>query len=347
MITEEGSRSKLRTRNEDLDIIKGMLVVTMVLYHCASMAHITYPELGIIPNGLKFLHYAFLLITGFLCGWYYLPKLCISPQAVRARLRFRAGRITAIFLLMNVFLYCIGSTLSYEKLRNSVNSFSNIMQNFILSVSGKLVAFQILFPIAIFLLVASLLLGRVSIPVLLGLILFASIAGCFSQTIMFVEFGMVGMLFGILARAGILTIFWQWIRYHKWLPPTLLLVYLLNLARVRWLVTVLLPLKLVVYTAESFFWFATFLIVVEFFVGLKIRDMVIQLGRYTLFAYLAQMLIIRLGYMVIQKMEISGLSYYFVNLTTSLIILFFVIALLDGLRHRYSAIDDLYRIVFQ
>ena len=197
-VRRKDGNSQVETRNDDIDIIKGMLVVTMVIYHCASMAKTTYPELGSISNCLVFLHYAFLLITGFLCGWYYLPKLRTSPQAVRARLRLRAGKIIAVFMLMNLFLYSVGGTLSYEKLRNSANSFDNIMQNFILSVSGKLVAFQILFPIAIFLWIASLLLGRVSIPVMLSLIIFASIAGCFSGTIMFVAFGMVGMFFGIL-----------------------------------------------------------------------------------------------------------------------------------------------------
>jgi len=51
-------------RSQELDVIKGMLVVVMVFYHCASMAVDKYNFLSNITDRIAFIHYAFVLISG-------------------------------------------------------------------------------------------------------------------------------------------------------------------------------------------------------------------------------------------------------------------------------------------
>ena len=105
-------------------------------------------------------------------------------------------------------------------------------------------------------------------------------------------------------------------------------------------------LQLAIHTIESFLYFATFLTVITLFVNPLVPSAIIRLGKYTLFSYLLQMFIVRVGYVVIQKMGISGFRYYFINLLASGLVLYLTVSLLDKLRGKYLKIDGLYRAVF-
>lgn len=221
-------------RNSDIDTIKGMLVFLMLAYHCASMGKNTYPELRAVTHVIDPIHYAFILISGYICGWHYLPRSRISLKTTRRRLRVRAGKIMAIFMTVNLILYVTGIIYSYEMLKNSVNSFDAVMQNLVLSMSGKLAAAEILFYIALFLLVASLLVGRVTLPLILVLFIGMSSARYFSLTAVFVAFGLAGMFLGILSDTGCLTKIWQRMKEHKWFWLMLLTAYFCSLPMARW-----------------------------------------------------------------------------------------------------------------
>lgn len=204
-----GFGTQCRGRNSDLDTIKGMLVVMMVAYHCASMGKDRYLELRTITQLFDFLHFAFILIVGFLCGWHYLPRSRISTKATSRRLRVRAGKIMAVFVIVNFCWYAIGGISSHEEFEKSTSSFGTVMRNFVLSMNGELAAAEILYYIAIFLIVASLLVGRMTLPLILVLLLGVSSVGHFSETALFVAFGLTGMLLGILSDAGCLTRIWK------------------------------------------------------------------------------------------------------------------------------------------
>ena len=75
---KEEDTLKTRKRNDDIDIIKGFLVLIMIFFHCASMTMDIYPDLRIVPKILDWLHFGFILMSGFLCGWYYSPKVKIG-----------------------------------------------------------------------------------------------------------------------------------------------------------------------------------------------------------------------------------------------------------------------------
>jgi len=346
MVEPRDSSRGEKIRNRDLDIVKGMLVLMMVVYHCASMALSANRELRIITNNMAFLHVSFLLITGFLCGWYYFPELKNSQRNVRKRLRVRAAKIMGVFLVLNMMLYSSGYIFSFEKLTSSLKSINDVLDNLVISMNGDLVAVEILFYISLFLLVASILIGRTTIPLMLALLIGASIIGCYSVTILFVAFGMVGMFFGALVAAGHLNKAWEWAKRQRGLPPALLIIYLSCLPKIKWVISTMPHLQLAIHTIESVLYFATFLTVITLFVNPLVPGVIILLGKYTLFSYLVQMLIVRVGYMVIQKMGIYGFRYYFINLLASGLILYLTVALLDKLRSRYLKIDGLYRAVF-
>ena len=98
---------------------------------------------------------------------------------------------------------------------------------------------------------------------------------------------------------------------------------------------------------ELLVWFLTFLVVVEVLFGPNVRSGIIQLGRYTLFAYLAQMLIVRMGYIGILRIGVTASSYYVINMILSSVVLYCVVVLLDRIRRKCSRIDGIYRFVFQ
>ena len=92
-------------RNEEIDIIKGFLVLLMIFFHCASMAKDIYPDLRIVLKILDWLHYGFILMSGFLCGWYYLPKLKTDKRIVKNRIKIRGVKLVVLFVVINLFLY--------------------------------------------------------------------------------------------------------------------------------------------------------------------------------------------------------------------------------------------------
>jgi len=117
----------------------------MVFFHCASMAMDNYPDLRIAARILNWLHFGFILISGYLCGWYYSPKIKSSQRSVKKRLKIRGIKLIVLFALINLFLYSIQfmGVFSIDMLRHTIISANAILNNYILSMNGKLFGFQV------------------------------------------------------------------------------------------------------------------------------------------------------------------------------------------------------------
>ncbi len=334
------------SRNEHIDIIKGMLVIIMVMFHCSSMTRGTFKDLYTVKILLKFIHSAFLIITGFLCGYYYLPKIQNPSTGVRKRLLVRSGKIFLILICSNLVLYGTGFIYNVNRLFVSVTSKTDFFNNIILTLRGDLAAFEILYYITIFLIIISLLIDRISMLVIIFCIATAAVLGRYGDMIAFWGFGMVGYLTGVLYNAGMLTKTFRWIWRQRYLFPSILCFYLIFKLRFYYMIAAPGLVNFAVILLETLFWFISFLVISDLLKGTKVNKWILLFGRYTLLAYLVQMLIVRIGYLIISRW-VSDFQYYVINLIVSTVVLYVIVFAVDQIRKKSVHINNFYRTVFQ
>ena len=333
-------------RNIDLDIIKGLLVFIMIFYHSASMAFNKSPELLKIADFIQFIHFAFLIITGFLCGWYYLPKLdSVSQKSVSKRLQIRALKIGLILITLNTFIYAF-NILDFNKLLPAIATFPDLLNNLLLSVKGSLIAFEILLPIALFLLFASFILVQKNILIIT--FLFTGITlylGQWGTTVNTIAFGGIGLIAGVLSQT-------EWVKktfaYYKKDPSTSFIVFIGCICSILFLKFLYSSLPFhFYYTAEACCWFLGLLAIVQLTGSHLIADSLVLFGNYTLLGYISQMFIIRIIYKLLSNIGITGFFYYVTCVFISTIFLFLLLKVVDNFRMHYKSFNSTYRLIFQ
>ncbi len=298
----------LTHRNRELDIVKGSLVFVMVAYHCASVS--TFPELAVVKHHLRFIHSAFLMITGFLCGIHYYPQTLLGSASkdVRGRLVVRGLKLMVVFALGNVVFHALGLAKPPRPWREILCNGQLVLDHFILSADGRYLAYEILWYIGLFLVLAGVVIALRGLPLILAALLVVPhvVEG---QTAMFLTYGLVGMLAGLLSHRGAFD------RVHVVLRRHGYLFLILGVAVVVWgspakypggrLVTVLGR------SFESIAWFYALLFVCSRLPPTdRAPGVVASVGRYTLIAYLAQMPCARIVHYALAGMGLQGWRYY-------------------------------------
>jgi len=337
--------SKSNKRNINIDLIKGALVIAMIFYHCTF--NISGQNLYLAHNiteTLNFLHYAFLFISGYLCGFHYLPlSIAGSSHKVGQRLRMRAIKIFLIFLLANVTLYVLGLAYSIDTILKEITSFDDLLTNFILSVNGSFVAFEVLYYIAAFLFVASYILAPISL--LVFSVLMAFMVWNFSEHLLsFVFIGSIGMLLGWLKTRGT----FKKITITNTGVFTILLFLLFQIykSNIYTFVQENTIFVLLIIILETLLWFATFISIINLLKWSWLTNMLVIFGKYTLFAYIVQMFLIRIGAAILGKLGDYNIMFYMVNILISTIILYLVILLLDNWRKNQILVNNIYKYIF-
>lgn len=141
------------SRIDALDFAKGMLVVCMVIYH--SLNYSTDYTLGFAY--LAFLPPSFIIITGFLVARVYLQRPESETTRTSGRLLVRGGKLFLIFTLLNVGAALMSGG-GGRPASVRVASFFKQWYDVYVEGHGREVAFEVLLPIAYFLLLAPLLL---------------------------------------------------------------------------------------------------------------------------------------------------------------------------------------------
>lgn len=338
-----------KMRNNDLDIVRGALVLIMLMYHCASVTWGTslLPQAIEITERVSFIHYAFVMVSGYLCGWYYAPRINAGEKGIRRRLAARGLKLLGLLFLLNATLYATGIGMDLSTLRGYIASVDDVINNFILGMKGSLVAFEILYYIAVLLLMASVVIGRVGLIPLSAAVGFLLIFGPMNQLSVFSLYGFLGIIFGILSHRGYFDREWNILRVTHGVPVMIaLLLYQWFLSEVRGAVKGM-GLQIIVYTCESICWFLSFVFILRFPLLQRSQKAVSLLGRYTLIGYIAQMVIIRGGYAVLVRIDARGLEYYLLNLVFSTLLLYLFILSLNVMRTKYNFINSSYRLVFE
>ena len=336
-------------RNIDLDIVRGMLVFIMVVYHSASV--ISEPQFQhsakIITDRVSFIHYAFILISGFLCGWYYTPRLKDSKTAIRKRIFIRAVKLLSVFLALNFLFYSMGIVYSYERLISKVNSIEGILL-FLNRLPGDYVAFEVLYYIAIFLLLSSFIIGNnllFSLSVLVSLILTFKNPGLPYWLL----YGMIGMIIGIWVQRGYFNNFWHVLERTKGIPLiSILILYQIFLSPIHMIMFryKFYYLNIFIYVLESSLWFLTFVFLFRLINSNILKNAITLIGKYILIGYIVQMIVLHVIYRLVQVIGIQGIGSYITNLICGSVLMCATIVFLDYMRKRSNLIDRSYSFVF-
>jgi peptidoglycan/LPS O-acetylase OafA/YrhL len=326
-----------------LDFTKGALVLIMVLYHWMNY----FMVLGwTYYRYLHFLTPSFIFITGFMISNVYLSKYAAADPRLSKRLFTRGLKLMAIFLVLNLARAFVVSALGTGVLtRNPLdpgNVFTILVSGNLPVTGGKLISFSILVPISYLLMFSGALMlpyrfyrytfHIVCILCLLS-ILILRLADAQSFNLEFVTIGMLGVLIGFVPIAAIN----GFVRH----PYTLAFAYLCyTIAITMWNV----PFPLLVV--------GVFLsVMVIYLVGASgseygaIKNEVVLLGKYSLFAYISQVAILQIlsaGFHHVQ-LGVAGLGLSF---SAAFALTILSVEMVDRARARMASVDRLYKVVF-
>jgi hypothetical protein len=333
--------AKYEGRNVELDIIKGFLVLVMLFYHCASISDLA--SLRIIMRKIDFIHYAFLIITGFLCGYHYYPIIGSTRGKVRARLLSRSIKLIIIFAVGNVAYYFLGY--------GHVDLGNVFIQSDLLVLFRSLlfrvpeVAFEILYLISLFLFAVGLIISFSWAKwFLLSVFLLPAVVD--SIPLLFMALGCAGMIIGMLVKDGYLDFLGPLIHRHLWIFP-LVLTMIITLVPTpdRWHVGTKGPFLF--FLLATPIWLFSGLWAIEQTCSRYVQKQVVLLGRYTLLAYILQVVFARVICHILFGIGFKDFTYYGISLTIAGVTTWMAVFSVDKMRTISSFWDRTYRVVFQ
>jgi len=327
--------SARRKRIPALDFTRGTLVLIMVLYHWLNY-FVTAD--GTVYKYLRFLTPSFIFITGFLISHLYLPKYQASGLGISKRLLLRGVKLLAIVLCLNIAL----STLHLKGFETRVGGWSlgKIVAAYLTGTAS--VAFSVLVPIAYLLILsAGLLIASrqyrniylVACALCVGCSLFLEWKGIKSGYLQIFSIGMLGVSVGYIPIERINRVVKR--------PLLIFLAYFTYLSAITlWDDTY--PLQV---------WGVCVSLAVIYWIGLeeanasRMRKVAILLGRYSLFAYIAQIVILQILRSSLRPLG-HGMGVAIAAFVMCVVCTILSVEVLDRARARMSGLNKVYSAVF-
>jgi peptidoglycan/LPS O-acetylase OafA/YrhL len=321
-----------------LDIVKGVLVLLMVLYHWLNYF---VGVQGEYYRYLRFLTPSFIFIAGFLVSHLYLRKYQPGDARMHGRLLLRGVKLLLIFTLLNVAEPFVARGFSGASLDAVGEFFASALNAYLLG-HGNPAAFSVLVPISYVLIFLSgylwLTKGGQRVDFALCTILFALIYilhrnGQAAGYLELFTFGVIGFLFGYLKPGQL-----HGLGKRKFELSMIYVSYLILLT--EWRET--LPMQLIGVVAS--------LALIQSLAANNggkswLSRRVIVLGRYSLLAYIVQIAVLVMLVKVLRRFEfgpaVQVISFFAAFLLTS-----GLVELMDRLRHRSPGVDGIYRLAF-
>ncbi len=334
VIEKTASNSRLTA----LDFTKGALVLLMVLYHWLNYFVATE---GTFYKYLRFLTPSFIFITGFLISHVYLRKYDVRDPRLVRRLMWRGIKLMIIFVFLNAAAIVVTQT-GASVVSGSDFSLADTISIYVdNTITGQQkYFFSILIPIALLLLLS----GCMVVIARLYKSIFQ--LACLASVLSVVVLGMNNVKTGQLELISIgLVGTWLGCKPLDWTesilqhPYALLVAYMgYWLAITLWneiyllqIVAVCLSLG-IIYTAGS----SKMLSVPG--------SALMLLGRYSLFGYIVQIVILQVLHRVVQGLHVeqgTGLSF-----VVAVVLTVATVKVMDELRSRVRAVNMLYVAVF-
>jgi peptidoglycan/LPS O-acetylase OafA/YrhL len=268
-----------------LDFTKGVLVLIMVLYHWLNYFIGTQHE---VYRYLRFLTPSFIFITGFLISSIYFKKYEIADGRLPMRLLQRGLKIVGVFTLLNVILALTSAT-RLEQL-----SIGNLVTIYLIGpvvANAKAASFYVLVPIGYLLILSAWLVilrrfYKYVFQFVFGIFLVGILSlylyGLESQNLELITTGLLGVICGYVSLDTI----------DRWVARRRMLVVAYGCYAVTITVwNVRYPLQVIGVCLS---------LMVIYLMGSKprapgrIHREIILVGQYSLFAYIAQIAVLRL-----------------------------------------------------
>lgn len=327
-----------------LDFTKGVLVLFMVLYHWLNYFTDAGSE---VYRYLRFVNPSFIFLTGFLISNVYPSKYQLADYQLPRRLAIRAGKILALFVLINMGIGFLLSQSYRGRVQFDVSSLESISAIFLSGnvyreSVGKAAAFHILVPISYLLFISG---GLLIIRRFWAYIFHAVFGGCL-LTVLVLRIGGIEFMNLDLLTVGFLgavlgAVRMDAINHSAKYPIVLGTIYILYIALVTLygtpyvvlLVGVCLSIMLIYATGYSqedpgFF-----------------KRRLILLGRYSLFGYINQIAILQLMFKLVGRQGL-GLHVSSALLVCAIVLTILTVEAVEYGRPKSVFVDKCYRVVF-
>jgi hypothetical protein len=322
------------SRIDALDWTKGALVVCMVVYH--SINYSAFRPMAF--KYLAFLPSSFILIAGFLVGQVYAAKYNLETWRPYLRLAVRGVKLLLLFLVLNVG-YCM---VRQRGVIDGLWEFADRAGTIFLSGNGREGIFEVLLPIAYFLLLAPVLLwvrARAGAAIAIcagGMFLLCVLLernGLSYKNLSFLSAGLLGMACGLIPIGSIDRLARKWI--------AVLALYA--------------AYRLCSYRIGELYWVEMFgalsSLILLYSCGLYLDcasaagRAVVLLGKYSLLGYLVQIPVIQLIVHFIGGKPAHWIGVVAVIVATTGL-LFLIVRGVHELRRRFRFADGTYKAVF-
>jgi len=324
-------------RNQALDFTKGSLVLIMVFYHWFNYFVSVQSEWY---RYLRFLTPSFIFITGFLVSHVYLAKYLAGDSRVSRRLLERGGKVLLLFTALN-----IGASLvvrqNYNGAEMGLDAFVGNAYGVYVVGNGRAV-FDVLVLICNCLLFAPVLLvasSRFSFSLHAAAVaslltaFVASARGVTSANVEMLAMAVLGMAVGTLPFSRINEALRR--------PALILFAYALYLAAIT-LWNVRFPLQVVGVCLS---------LLLIYLAGVRaghdgvLQSRIIELGQYSLFAYIIQVALLQVLRRGLRDFDLHG-AQLLMPLAASLVLTAAAVEMVSFARVRLAAVDRVYRAVF-
>lgn len=338
LVCPRPTESPPAARFQELDVLKGMLVLGMLVFHAASVSIERHPEFFSLMATLGFLHTAFLLLCGFVCGWHYTGAAQL--QRAPKRLAERAFKIFALFAAANALLVAMGVR-DWRAWLSAGSSVPAAFHHFVQEMDANIAGFIVLYYIALLLALAALFVrsGRPNVAFAVGLFVCAA-GAAHSKTLWFLSFGIAGMLLGSWRTR--LQPLWTLASKYAWLAPAVLIGFrMLPMAQNPGVAVSFVRVML-----ETGLWCWAVLGVYHLLLPKLARSWVLDLGRETLVAYVAQMFIYQANWALWAKYISNPYLYYTASFVACTCLLLLGIQVVTRISTRSSPAGVAYRLAF-
>jgi len=319
-----------------LDFTKGALVLIMVLYHWMNYFIIAN---GSVYKYLRFLTPSFIFITGFLISNVYRAKYDIGGMRVASRLVTRGLKLIGIVLVLNVLENSV-LVKGFEIRKVSEVSSGRALLSYLTGTSP--VAFAVLIPIAYLLIFSAGLLPaakahrsvlNIVCAITVACALVSDLMSLQSGYLQIFSLGMLGVSTGCIAITRINNV----VRH---VSPVIAAYVLYLMALTWWNDSYALQVPGVCLSLAIIYRLG-----LENTAPPRIYSLVVLLGRYSLFAYIVQIVILQILRKTLRPFGLGadvGITAFFAAATLTII----SVGLTDYARRRVSGVNRLYNVVF-
>ncbi len=328
--------SRSSSRDLPLDLVKGLMVIVMVIYHTMNY----FSTAGAEEFGyVRFVTGAFIFISGYVIAVFYEKKLQTDWAGASARLITRGVKLLMIFTVLNIIISVTGIGNPYKEHIGIYRFFNTIPDIYIFGRPGT-ASFQILLPISYLLILSPITLiptGYWKYTLIISSALLAGWLDLHYENII-LDCGTPGLI-GILAGTCINNCKKQY-RIHSGIVCVCCLLAILfsmsYLSRnyLTYIISIIILIKILYDMAN----------IID--IKNRISSSIISFGQYSLLCYIMQIIFLQ-GLSRVLGHQRWGFGYELISLfcITNIFLLTFC-TLLSFYRNQYNVLDKTYRFIF-